>query len=112
MIRFAHITIGVIVLLTLCVVAPAVERFPPPEFESGYQRPSPAVPGPRQDIYEYVDAASACGGDWTVFISGPEETKPAGYIYSDGVFFALFRLLAKGVRLFSRGDSEYYSVDF
>jgi polyferredoxin len=69
MIRFAHITIGAIVLLTLSIVAPAVDlpspaeagyakagRFPPPEFESSYQRPSPAVPGPRQDIYEYVDA--------------------------------------------------------
>jgi ferredoxin len=57
MTRFAHITICVTVLLILCVAAPAVERFPPPDFESGYQRPSPTVPGPRQDIYEWVDAA-------------------------------------------------------
>ena len=57
MIRFAHITIGVTVFLTLCVVALAVERFPPPDFESGYTRPSPTTPSPRQDVYEYVDAA-------------------------------------------------------
>ena len=56
MMRFAHITIIAIVLLSLCVVAPAVEHFPPPDFESGYTRPSPATPVPRQDIYEYVDA--------------------------------------------------------
>jgi len=66
MIRSGHIIIAVCVFLGLCVVAPAVEppnvpvggeRFPPPEFESGYVRPSPTTPSPRQDIYEYVDAA-------------------------------------------------------
>jgi len=55
MIRFGHIIVGVAVLLSLCAVVPAVERFPPPEFESGYERPSPTTPHPRQDIYEYID---------------------------------------------------------
>jgi len=57
MIRSGHIIIGVAVLLSLCVVAAAGERFPPPDFESGYTRPSPTVPAPRQDVYEWVDAA-------------------------------------------------------
>jgi len=65
MIRSGHIIIAVCVFLGLCVVAPVgavrepplLERFLPPEFESGYVRPSPTTPSPRQDIYEYVDAA-------------------------------------------------------
>jgi len=57
MIRFGHIIFGLAFLLSLCAVVSAVERFPPPEFESGYERPSPTTPHPRQDIYEYIDAA-------------------------------------------------------
>jgi len=62
-IRTTHIIIAVCVFLGLCVVAvgavrePPLQRFLPPEFESGYVRPSPTTPSPRQDIYEYVDAA-------------------------------------------------------
>ena len=32
------------------------QRFPPPEFESGYVQPSPTTPAPPQDIYQYIDA--------------------------------------------------------
>jgi len=39
------------------LAAPAVERFPPPEFESGYQLPSPTTPPPRADLFEYIDVA-------------------------------------------------------
>lgn len=56
MIRFAHIIISIAVFTGLCGIAAAVERFPPPEFESDYQRPTPTVPSPRQDVFEYVDA--------------------------------------------------------
>ena len=38
-------------------VAGAVERFPPPDFEGGYQMPSPTTPHARQTIYEYMDVA-------------------------------------------------------
>jgi polyferredoxin len=32
------------------------ERFPPPDFETGYELPSPTTPHPRRSIYEYIDA--------------------------------------------------------
>jgi NosR/NirI family nitrous oxide reductase transcriptional regulator len=57
MIRFGYIIIGIALSLTLCSVASGVERFPPPDFvETDHVIPSPTVPGPRQDIYEYIDA--------------------------------------------------------
>ncbi|MHC4173572.1 MAG: 4Fe-4S binding protein [Planctomycetota bacterium] len=62
MIRFGHIIFGVAVLLSLYAVVSAAERFPPPEFESDYEQPSPTTPHPRQDIYEYIDAAVLLAG--------------------------------------------------
>lgn len=57
MVRFNYyIVLSVTIFLLLCSFASAAERFPPPDFESGYQQPSPTTPHPRQDIYEYVDA--------------------------------------------------------
>jgi len=67
MMRFSYIIIGISLFLILCSIttaasllqsktAGAVERFPPPEFESGYELPSPTTPHPRQNIYEYIDA--------------------------------------------------------
>jgi len=55
MIRLAYITISVVLFLLPCTVASAVERFPPPDFESGYVQPTPTTPGPRQTVYEYID---------------------------------------------------------
>jgi len=55
MIRFAYIIIATAALLFPSGAASAFERFPPPDFESGYQQPSPTTPHPRQDIYEYID---------------------------------------------------------
>lgn len=57
MTRFAYIITGLSILLILCAVGLGAERFPPPDFESGYQRPSPTFPSPRQTVYEYVDVA-------------------------------------------------------
>jgi NAD-dependent dihydropyrimidine dehydrogenase PreA subunit len=62
MIRFGHIIFGVAVLLSSYAVVSGAERFPPPEFESDYERPSPTTPHPRQDIYEYTDAAVLLAG--------------------------------------------------
>ena len=56
MIRIGYIIIGIVVLFLLSGVASALERFPPPEFESGYEFPSTTAPHPQQDIYEYIDA--------------------------------------------------------
>lgn len=55
MIRPAYTIIFTAVLLLLSGVASGFERFPPPDFESGYVQPSPTTPNPRQDIYEYID---------------------------------------------------------
>jgi NAD-dependent dihydropyrimidine dehydrogenase PreA subunit len=38
------------------ILAEGGQRFPPPEFESGYVQPSPTTPAPPQDIYQYMDA--------------------------------------------------------
>ena len=58
MIRFSHITTGIVAFLIVCSAASGVERFPPPEFvETDHIIPTPTVPGPRQDIYEYIDVA-------------------------------------------------------
>ena len=55
MIRFLHIITAIALFLVVCSVVSGAERFPPPDFESGYELPSPSVPGPHQDIYEYLD---------------------------------------------------------
>jgi NosR/NirI family nitrous oxide reductase transcriptional regulator len=57
MIRPAYITISLSLFVLACSVASAVERFPPPDFESGYVQPTPTTPGPRQSMYEYIDTA-------------------------------------------------------
>ena len=56
MVRFSFIIIVISLFLILCSDLSAVERFPPPEFESGYEQPSPTTPHPRRNIYEYIDA--------------------------------------------------------
>ena len=55
MIRIGYIIIWIAVLCFSSGVASALERFPPPEFESGYEFPSTTAPHPQQDIYEYID---------------------------------------------------------
>jgi len=46
---------GTLILLALPVVALAQEAFPPPEFTTGYQFPGITTPGPREQIFSYVD---------------------------------------------------------
>ncbi|MBW7992150.1 MAG: 4Fe-4S binding protein [Planctomycetes bacterium] len=53
--RIGYIIIGIAVLCISSGAASALERFPPPEFESGYEFPSTTTPHPQQDIYEYID---------------------------------------------------------
>jgi ferredoxin len=60
MIRCSHITTVPVFLLMLISVASAAERFPPPEFETGYELPpvtNITQETPRADIYEYLDVA-------------------------------------------------------
>ncbi len=46
-----------LLLLTSAGLATAIERFPPPEFESDYQMPGTGQAQPRENIYEYIDVA-------------------------------------------------------
>lgn len=58
MIDSRHIIIGIVLFLISSGAASTVERFPPPEFESGYEMPpTPTMPHPRQNVYEYIDVA-------------------------------------------------------
>ena len=55
---FRNILLGMAVSLFVCGLTTGVERFPPPDFvETDHVIPSPTSPGPRQDVYEYIDAA-------------------------------------------------------
>jgi NosR/NirI family transcriptional regulator, nitrous oxide reductase regulator len=48
---------ALLVVLLLAVSAVAVERFPPPDFETGYSMPGTMVPAPRAWVWEMVDVA-------------------------------------------------------
>ncbi|HUW17935.1 MAG TPA: 4Fe-4S binding protein [Sedimentisphaerales bacterium] len=62
MIGFRHVIIGAVVFLVARGAASGVERFPPPDFvETNHSIPSPTVPGPRQDVYEYIDVVVLLG---------------------------------------------------
>ncbi len=52
-----YIIICILCLLILSGIALSAERFPPPDFESGYRQPTTTTPPPRQSIYEYIDSA-------------------------------------------------------
>jgi polyferredoxin len=58
MTRFACIAVFLLALLIPCLAAVGELRFPPPEFESGYQFPEMAPSPPaRPAFYEYFDTA-------------------------------------------------------
>ena len=52
--RFAHITLLIVLLLVPSSIAFGVERFPSPTFDSGYELPGMTVPEPGADLYEYL----------------------------------------------------------
>jgi NosR/NirI family nitrous oxide reductase transcriptional regulator len=55
---FRNILFGAAISLILYGQTLGTERFPPPDFiETNHAIPTPTTPGPRQDIYEYIDAA-------------------------------------------------------
>lgn len=56
MMRLGHIIIIFTAGFFLCGIGLSQTiRFPPPEFESGYELPNTTIPGPRSGIYEYID---------------------------------------------------------
>ena len=62
MVRFRNIVIAIAAVWIFCgPVVIAAERFPPPEFESGYELPQTTTPQPRAGIYEYLDSAVLLG---------------------------------------------------
>ena len=67
--RFSY-SIILFLLMVLCAQAFSVERFPPPDFESGYSLPQTQVPAVREGYWEYVDAgvllAALCAGSYFV----------------------------------------------
>ena len=55
---FRNILLGLAISLILSGATSGAELFPPPDFvETEHVIPSPTSPGPRQDVYEYIDAA-------------------------------------------------------
>lgn len=57
-----HILIGLLVVAAWGALASGAERFPPPEFDTAYERPTFETPHPRQDYWEYIDVAVLVGG--------------------------------------------------
>lgn len=53
--RYLSFIFAVLVAVSLTAPSVAVERFPPPDFESGHSVPTLATPPPDADIYDYVD---------------------------------------------------------
>jgi len=56
--RFAHITVIILLLLVSSVVVFGVERFSPPNFDSGHELPGITTPEPSADLYEYLGVAA------------------------------------------------------
>ncbi|MHC5060892.1 MAG: 4Fe-4S binding protein [Planctomycetota bacterium] len=55
--RLCLFLIWTVFFLILCEPAAGIERFPPPDFESGYELPQTVVSPAREGVYEYIDAA-------------------------------------------------------
>jgi len=53
----AHILIALVLLVMIGGAALGVERFPPPDFESGHTFPATQYPAPRSVVLEYLDVA-------------------------------------------------------
>ena len=52
-----HIKFAIVFVLIFCSVSMSgTMPFEPPEFESGHELPDTTVPGPRQGMYDYIDA--------------------------------------------------------
>lgn len=62
MARLARLMILVVVTLIPCLPVQGEIRFPPPEFESGYEFPKTASPTPQPAFQEYIDAAVLFAG--------------------------------------------------
>jgi polyferredoxin len=55
------IVVACLAILITAHIANAAQRFPPPDFESGYELPGTTTPAPRSLAMEYVDVAVLLG---------------------------------------------------
>ncbi len=60
--RTSLVLVALVAIFALGPVALGLERFPPPEFETDYVRPTTEVPNPPQGFREYIDVAVLVGG--------------------------------------------------
>ncbi len=51
----ANFTLALAILLICSNLSYGIQRFPPPEFESGHELPITTTPSPRSDLLEYTD---------------------------------------------------------
>ena len=72
----------------------AVQRFPPPDFESGYTQPQMPFPAPRPDWREWLDLAvllaALCVSSWIVIVKRSRRAMAALSIFSLA-YFGFFR---------------------
>lgn len=57
MMRTVYFIVMILCLSALCADAFGIERFPPPDFETGYEFPGTTTPPPDSSLYEYLDVA-------------------------------------------------------
>ncbi len=69
--RFCMIAVLALWVTGLSVESAAIERFPPPDFEGGYEFPETTTPPARSVLWEYVDAgvlaAALAVGTWLTY---------------------------------------------
>lgn len=61
MIRKLHKPILLLLFMLVLVISNAQQRFPKPEFESGYEQPDPTTPEPRAQALEFFDVGVLLG---------------------------------------------------
>jgi len=86
--------LGVILCLT-AIAAGQTRRFPPPDFQSGYEMPTTETPPPDADFYEYIAVAvlaAALGvGTYFIFVKRSRKYAWALMIFSLA-FFGFWRM--------------------
>ena len=84
----------------------AQERFPRPEFESGYVYPEHQMPADRAPVWEYIDLAVLITALSVAAWLALKKTLPERTGMAVGFFPCLFRFLQGRLHLFGRFRSE------
>jgi len=83
-----------VVLLLVAIPAWAQQRFPPPEFESGYRMPETTAPAVRAAVMDYLDIALLLGAlGLASYLSLVKRSRPwlAGLSLFSVLYFGFFR---------------------